>query len=192
MFIYLEVRVMKKLLSAAVCAVLALSVAFAADAVKSGPQKGEKVPGPFHPLNVTGDQAGKKFCLFCVNGDNPVAMIFARETSAPLSKLIKQVDGATQKNADAKMGSFVVFLNSDSEKLEKELKGLAAKQELKKCVLSIDNPAGPEEYKVSKDADVTVVLYKERKVLSNYAFKKGELKDKDIEKIVSDISTLVK
>lgn len=183
---------MKKLLSAALCAVLALSVAFAADAVKSGPQKGEKVPGPFHPLNVTGDQAGKKFCLFCVNGDNPVAMIFARETSEPLTKLIKQVDGATQKNSDAKMGSFVVFLSSDSDKLEKELKGMAEKAELKKCVLSIDNPAGPEDYKVAKDADVTVVLYKERKVLSNYAFKKGELKDKDIQTIVSDISKLVK
>jgi hypothetical protein len=186
---------MKKLLSAALCAVLALSVAFAADAAKSvtsGPQKGEKVPGPFHPLNVTGAQAGKKFCLFCVNGDNPVAMIFARENSEPLAKLIKQVDGATQKNTEAKMGSFVVFLSSDSEKLEKELKGMAEKAELKKCVLSIDNPAGPEEYKVAKDADVTVVLYKERKVLSNYAFKKGELKDADISKIVSDISTLVK
>ena len=178
---------MKKLLSAALCVALAVSVAVAAE-LKSGPQSGEKVPGPFHPLNVTGAQAGKKFCLFCVNGDNPVAMIFARENSEPLAKLIKQVDGATQKNTDAKMGSFVVFLSSDADKLEKELKGMAEKAELKKCVLSIDNPAGPEEYKVAKDADVTVVLYKERKVLSNYAFKKGELKDKDIEAIVADIS----
>lgn len=179
---------MKKLLSAALCVALVLGMAVAADAVKSGPQKGEDVPGPFHPLNVTGAQAGKKFCLFCKNGDNPVAMIFARENSAPLAKLIKQVDAATEKNSAAKMGSFVVFLSSD-DKLEKGLKELADKEGLKKCVLSIDNPAGPEEYKVSKDADVTVILYKERKVLSNYAFKKGELKDKDIETIVSDIGS---
>ena len=177
---------MKKFLVAVLSMVVALGVAIAPDDVKSGPQKGEKVPGPFHPLNVTGSEAGKKHCLFCSNGDNPVAMIFARESSDGLAKLIKQVDGATQKNADAKMGSFVVFLSS-SDKLEKELKGLAEKQELKKCVLSIDNPAGPEDYKVAKDADVTVVLYKDRKVLSNFAFKKGELKDKDIEKIVADI-----
>jgi hypothetical protein len=183
---------MKKLLSAALCAVLALGVVVAADAVKSGPQKGEDVPGPFHPLNVTGAAAGKKFCLFCSNGDKPVAMIFARENSAPLAKLIKQVDVATEKNSAAKMGSFVVFLSSDADKLEKDLKSLAEKESLKKCVLSIDNPAGPEEYKVAKDADVTVVLYKERKVLSNYAFKKGELKDKDIATIVADIANLVK
>jgi len=35
----------------------------AADAVKSGPQPGQKVPGAFHPLNVTGDAAGQKLCL---------------------------------------------------------------------------------------------------------------------------------
>ena len=32
-----------------------------------------------------------------------------------------------------------------------------------------------------KDADVTVVLYNQHKVKANYAFKKGELKDKDID-----------
>src|SRR5438034_5901610 len=31
-------------------------------------------------------------------------------------------------------------------------------------MLSIDNPAGPGSYKVSKDADVTVVLYNQHKV----------------------------
>ena len=51
-------------------------------------------------------------------------------------------------------------------------------------MLSIDNPAGPKGYKVSRDADVTVVLYTQHTVKANYAFGKGELKDKDIEKIV--------
>jgi hypothetical protein len=181
---------MKKFLS--VAAVLLVGLAFAAGDLKSGPQNGEKVPGPFHPLNVTGADAGKKACLFCKNGDNPVAMIFAREVTPALTTLIKKVDEATGKNTDAKMGSFVVFL-SDSDSLEKSLKSLADKESLKKCVLSIDNPAGPEDYKVAKDADVTIVLYKERKVLSNHAFKKGELKDKDIDTIVSEInSKLVK
>jgi hypothetical protein len=48
-------------------------------------------------------------------------------------------------------------------------------------MLSINNPAGPGSYKVSKDADVTVVLYNQHKVKATYAFKKGELKDKDID-----------
>ena len=58
-------------------------------------------------------------------------------------------------------------------------------------MLSIDNPAGPGSYKVSKDADVTVVLYNQHKVKANYAFKKGALKDKDIDAVVADISKIL-
>src|SRR5205809_7252239 len=92
---------------------LVAGLAVAAEAVKSGPQVGEAVPGPFHPLNINGSAAGQKNCLYCSNGNNPVAMIFAREVSAPLTALIEKVDAATGKHTDCKMGSFVVFLNDD-------------------------------------------------------------------------------
>jgi len=42
--------------------VLLVSSAVAADAVKSGPQPGDKID-VFHPLNVTGQFAGEKQCL---------------------------------------------------------------------------------------------------------------------------------
>ncbi len=171
---------------------LVFSFGYAAETVKSGPQVGEKVPGPFHPLNINGENAGKTHCLYCENGNNPVAMIFAREVSPSLSTLIKKIDAITEANKSAKMGSFVVFLNN-SAGLEKELKDMATKAELKKCVLSVDdNTAGPKGYNVAKDADVTVVLYVERTVKANYSFKKGELKDNDIEKILSDVAKIVK
>jgi hypothetical protein len=34
----------------------------AAASLKSGPQPGDMIPGPFHPLNVTGPNAGEKTC----------------------------------------------------------------------------------------------------------------------------------
>lgn len=43
-------------------AVLALSSAMAGETLKSGLQVGES-PTPFHPLNVTGSEAGQKQCL---------------------------------------------------------------------------------------------------------------------------------
>jgi hypothetical protein len=158
--------------------------------LKSGPQAGEKLAGPFHPLNVTGARAGEKNCLYCENGNNPVAMIFARETSPELITLIKKIDTATVQNKAADMGSFVVFC-SDKEGLEKELASVAKQEGLKSTVLAIDNPAGPKGYKVSKDADVTVVLYTERTAKANWAFKKGELNDKAITKIVAGISKII-
>jgi len=117
-------------------------------------------------------------------------MIFAREISDPLTSLVKKIDAATAKNSGCSMGSFVVFL-SDDEGLEKKLKELAKKDKIEHTVLSIDNPAGPRGYGVAKDADVTVVLYTNRTVKANYAFKKGEMKDADINKIVGDVSKIL-
>src|SRR2546421_11701822 len=122
-------------------------------------------------------------------------MIFAREVSDPLTSLVKKIDDATAKNSDAKMGSFVVFLN-DEEGVAKKLKDLAEKEKLEKIALAtLADKSGPEGYNVAKDADITVVLYRgaynKGSVKANYAFKKGEMKDKDIDKIVEDLAKIL-
>jgi len=117
-------------------------------------------------------------------------MIFAREINDGLTSLVKKIDDATDKHSDCRMGSFVV-LCSDEEGLEKKLKALADKQKLKHIVLTIDNPAGPPSYKIAKDADITVLLYVHKRVKANYAFKKGQLKENEIEKIVADLPKIL-
>jgi hypothetical protein len=117
-------------------------------------------------------------------------MIFAREVSDPLTSLVKKIDAATAKNSGCSMGSFVIFLNDD-EGLEKKLKDLAKKDKIEKTVLAIGNARGVAGYDIPKDADVTVVLYTKRNVKANYAFKKGELKDKDIDAIAKDVTKIL-
>jgi hypothetical protein len=39
---------------------------------------------------------------------------------------------------------------------------------------------------------VTVLLYKERTVISNFTFGKGKMTEKDVEKVTADIAKLVK
>lgn len=181
---------LRKFLAVAVVVVLG-GVALAAD-LKSGPQAGETIPGPFHPLNVNGEDAGKKACLYCKAGDSPVVAIFARSADdATLKKLITTVETATAKNAKAELNSFVVFC-SNSDKLQAQLKEFAEKAKLQNVILAIDEPAGPDKYNISKDADVTVVLYKERVVKANHTFAKGQLSDKDIDMVSAEIAKLVK
>jgi hypothetical protein len=181
---------MRRIVGMSLVGALLASALFAAETVKSGPQVNEDVPGPFHPYNVTGKAAGKKNCLYCQNGANPVAVVFAREVTPQVTKLIKKLDECTAKNAGCKMGSYVVFL-CDKEGLDKELKELANKEKLEHIVLSIDNPAGPQEYKISKDAEVTVLLYTKHIVKANHAFKKGELHDQAIEAIINDVPKIL-
>ncbi len=182
----------RNLLAAAVVAALGGFVV-AAD-LKSGPQTGDKVPGAFHPYNVTGEDAGKTACLYCKAGDDPVAVVFARTGDDPMvHKLLKAIDAETVKHAKADMFSFAVF-QGDKAKLEPQLKDAAKKAELKKLVLAIEDNEDPipPKYNLSKDADVTVVLYVDRVVKADYSFPKGKLTDKDIEAVVKDVAKIVK
>jgi hypothetical protein len=97
------------------------------------------------------------------------------------------------KKLDSKEGlkSFVVYL-TDDEKMEDTLKDYATKNGLKHTVLAIDNVAGPKDYKISKAAEVTVLLYNKRKVESNFAFGPGELNSSGVEKVVADLPKIVK
>src|SRR5262249_8022613 len=124
------------------------------------------------------------------NGANPVAMIFARQVTPDLTKLIKRIGQATDKNKKRGMGSFVVFL-SDSDSLETELKELAKKKRIEHCVLTIGNPEGPEGYNIAPEAEVTVVLYTKLTVKANHAFKKGQFNDKGIEAIIADLAKIL-
>jgi hypothetical protein len=117
-------------------------------------------------------------------------VVFARETSDPLTSLVKKIDAATKKNQDKKMGSFVVFL-TDEENAKDKIKKLADKEGIKSTILTIDNVAGPSDYEIAKDADVTVILYNKRKVESNFAFKKGELNQKKIDQIIADLPKIL-
>lgn len=164
--------------------------AFAAEPLKSGLQPGERLTNIFEPLNVTGPYAGEQHCLVCEMGLNPVAMVFAREVNEPLVALLSKLDKATEKNRDVQLGSFVVFL-SEKEGLKEQLENVAKKQGLKQIILSTYDPAGPEDFKVSKDSDVTVVLYREHLVKANHAFRKGELSEQAVEKIVGDLTKIV-
>jgi hypothetical protein len=162
----------------------------AGEPVRSSLQVGEKIFATFEPLNVTGPHAGEPYCLVCENGLNPVVMIFAREVSEPLERLLGRLDAATDKHRAAQMGSFAVFL-SDRDDLAKQLEAVAAKNRLKHLVLAIDKPEGPDGFRVAKEAELTIVLYNKYDVLANHAFRKGELTDKAIDQILADLPKIL-
>ncbi len=119
--------------------------------------------------------------------------IFAREITDDLASLVKQLDDVVGKNADKKMAGFLVLLTDDPDADEAKLTALAKKHGIKNIPLTIfDGVAGPGKYKVSKDADVTVMMWLGTKVQANRAFGKGGVKRADIPKIVADTSKILK
>lgn len=117
-------------------------------------------------------------------------MIFAREINAPLASLVKKIDDATSKNSKEKMCSYVVVLGDD-DALEKKLQEFSDKENLTKTALMIENPTGPPSYKIAKAAEVTVLLYVNKNVKVNRAFKKGELDEKAVQSILDDLPKIL-
>lgn len=162
----------------------------AAGTATSGPQVGEKLPGPFQPLNITGPDAGKKACLYCRFGTHPVVMIFARQPTPQVVSLLKRVNAATAVHDNESMGSCAIFCN-DSDELPGELAQVAKQNSLNHIILAKFDRGGPERYRIAPDAEVTVLLYNHCTVKANHSFKIGELNEANIEAILADLPRIL-
>lgn len=101
---------------------------------------------------------------------------------------MKELDKAVAAQKDANLASFVVFLTDKREALEPKVAELAKKENIANVPLTIvESVAGPEKFKVAKDADVTVMLYSKREAKVNFAFEKGKLDEKAVKEIVAAI-----
>jgi hypothetical protein len=118
-----------------------------------------------------------------------VVCVFARKTSEPLTSLVKQIDKKIDENA--KLKSFVVLLSGE-DKAADELRKLAKDAGIKHIPLTLhQDPAGLPSHDISKDADITVLMWKGQSVVVNRAYK-GTLTDKEIQAILDDVPKVLK
>ncbi len=118
--------------------------------------------------------------------------IFARKITENLTSLVKKIDGLVAKNKDKKLSAFVVLLSEDADADEAKLKELAKKHGIKTTPLTVfEGIAGPPNYKIAKDADVTVLMWERRKIKVNHAFRKDGLDKKSVAAIVADTGKIL-
>lgn len=199
----------------ATCAALVFCVAVALtqeSALKSGPQPGALLPGPFDAFVINGKvAAGRQHCLICENALNPAVLVFAREPEAgkdaALNELLKKLDDAILRHQKAQLGGFAVFLspyarssvtepaNEDVEKLLEEAtkrNELFARldkraKDLKELVVAAYPAEGPKGYDINAKAEVTVVFYQKLKVIANWAFVAEKMTDSDVDGILKKV-----
>ena len=124
-----------------------------------------------------------------VRPSHTAAVVFARTTSDQLGKLLTKLEAAGAKNADS---GYKVWMTQLAEKANLDaLAQWAQKQGLKTVpVGAFEDADGPPSYKLHKDADVTVMLFTKQKVVANFAFRAGELTDKQIDEVVKTVPQL--
>lgn len=175
--------------------IISTAIGFAAekagDDVKSGLALGEVVPA-FNVRDITGPQKGKTLCYRCRYGNAPTVAIFAREIDDSLKSLIKQIDDRQVAETDKGLKSFVIFINDDPDTIEPKIESLARDQKLTGTPLTlIEGVQGPPEYKVAKDAAVTVMMWVEGELKVNRAFAKGKLDSAAVKQLVGETSKIL-
>ena len=175
----------RSFLRTAVVAVVTCTGFTFAEELKSGLQIGD-APEAFKVMDVTGGSAGQTVCYRCQLGDKPVVNVFVREINQNSTDLIKRLDKEMSERKELK--GFVVLLTEDKAAAEKSLKELAEKESIKNVPLTyFEGTAGPEAYKLSKDADVTVHMWVKGKVTANHAFRAQELTSEKIDEMAKGL-----
>lgn len=119
--------------------------------------------------------------------------IFTRSLTDNLASLVKEVDSFVGENKSEQAAAFVVLLTSDPDTDEGKIKEFAKKHGIKNVPLTVfDGEAGPPNYKISNESDVTVLLWKKHDVKANHTFPKDGLDEAAVKKVVADTSKILK
>lgn len=147
---------------------LALAL-LAAGPVRSGVPVGRR-PGPYSFLVATGPQRGQQTCYICDQADKPAAAAFARTLTPELGTLLTKLDAAAAARTDGFKAWLTVLADpADLDALAKwsQRQGLKAVP-----VGGYEGADGPPAYTLSRDADVTVLVFVRQKVTANFAVRK--------------------
>jgi hypothetical protein len=119
--------------------------------------------------------------------------VFTRSLTDDLASLVKGIDSFVAENKSQQAAAFVVLLTDDPDADDPKLKEFAKKHGIKNVPLTLfDGAAGPPSYKVAKEADVTVLLWRQRDVKANHAFAKGDFNASAVEKVLADTPKILK
>jgi hypothetical protein len=181
--------------------VAAVAMAFAgvakAEDLKSGLQAGEGI-GAFTVEKCGGAaddgvKVGQKLCYRYKLGGRPMVMVFTKNADANLAKLVTELDKTVTAKSDEKLAAFVNLIGEDAVDLKKTAEKFEKDHKAGKVAIVVpeDQPNGPDNYKLNKDADVTIIIAKDSKVVANHALKADKLDADAIKKIVADAEKAV-
>jgi hypothetical protein len=175
----------------AFCVFLCATVAAADEPCKSGLRESQR-PGPYTALVSVGRERGQQHCYICESGQKPLIIIFARQLSDPLGKLVSTLNKAVAEQKATDLRAWVTFLTDDQVSLDPKVVGWSKKHATGGIPLGVfEDPIGPPAYLLSRDADVTVLLAVKQKVAANFAYRAGELNDAAIFEIVGALPKIL-
>lgn len=158
--------------------------------LESGREIGDVVPY-FYVRAVTGPLTNRSVCYVCRHAERPVVMIFLRGIGPQTPELLRRVDRYVDSHRADGVRAFGVLVTDDQRHAVSKLQTLSFDQRLS---MPLTVAAGAVEsssnQKLNPEAAVTVVLYRQHRVVAKYAYRAEELDESDIQRIVKAVATL--
>jgi hypothetical protein len=175
------------------CGLLAtLVLTYADNPCASGLTPGQRT-GPYASIISTGPERGRSHCYICETGTQPAVIVFARSLSKELGPLAENIDKAMADHKAADMRGWITFLKADQLKFDPQVVRWSQEHALSRLPLGIfEDEGGPPSYRLNRDADITVLVCNQQKVVANFAFRAGELDAKRIVEIGKTIDGIAK
>ncbi len=168
-----------------------LSTAPAAEPCQSGLQPGQR-PGPYAFLVATGPQRGQQHCYVCETANRPAVIVFTHNPSDSLAHLLKEVDKALVTHKKADLRAWATFLADNQPELDGKLVQWTRRHGLSNLPVGVfEDAKGPPSYRLNPEADVTVLLSVNQKVVANFAFRAGELNEEKTKEILAALPKIL-
>lgn len=154
---------------------------------------------PIGPFSVTklagadddGIEVGQSLCYRCRYGSRPMVLIFARDSTDELVKLIREVESLTLQHAAANLKSLVTLVGSDREAIRSRAEALAKLSGVTEIPFAVSNDGeyGPGHYGLNESSEVVVVVANDSQTVASFAFTDDEI---DTSKVLAAIQDLLK
>ncbi len=116
--------------------------------------------------------------------------MFAKTPDEALASLVKQIDKIVAGGADAKVAAVLNFTGEPTDEYIEQIAKFAKANDVKNVALTTS--ADGAKFKVNDEAELTVMAYKDKKVVYNFAAAKGGIDEKAVKAIVKGTDELVK
>src|SRR6185369_14274933 len=124
--------------------------------------------------------------------DRPVAIVLARKMSDPLGKLVQGLDKALQTYKSSELRSWVTFLYDDQTAVDADVVKWGKTHGIGNVPLAVfEDLDGPPAYRISKEAEVTVLLSVKQKVVKNFSFRAGELNEQRVKEVLNALPLIL-
>ena len=134
----------------------------------------QEVPA-FFVRDVTSSRPHRAVCLVCRYGERPVVLLAVRKLDPRVVALLRRFDQLAEAHRATSLRAFAVFLGGELKHWQPRLYTLHRRHRLRMPLVLPVQRGGPDQLAFSARVPVTVLLYRQRRIVKRYELQLHQL-----------------